>query len=521
MLIPLGPVIVFGASNFPLAFSVAGGDTASAFAAGCPVVVKAHPAHPGTSELVAIAIDRALDSCGLPQGLFSLLHGGPEISLALVRHPLARAVGFTGSRHAGLALWQAANARPEPIPVFAEMSSLNPLFILPGALRERARTAGAGSQNIRDHGRRAVLHQARADLRLRRPGVRRVRGTVCPSHRRRRAGNDAQRAHLRGVSRGLDRMEAIPGVVTLAMSDTEPDSARTHGEPVVFATDAENFLLHRRAARGGFRTLHAARDGTDLDGTEAVARSLEGQLTATLHATPEELAACRGSARDPRAQSRASACSTGFRPAWKSVPRCITAVRFPPRRTRISPASARRRMLRFTRPVCYQNFPADALPPELQDTNPRGIMRLVNGQLTRDPAVGSRDQCRLHIQPRIQRVVFDELPARLDDVAHEDGEHAVGFDGVVFVEVHLQHLAFVRVHRGLVELLRVHFAEPFEALDGEAAFADFEDVVEDLRDGEERVRDGFVAFAFDEFEDRRVAVGVVLDLQALLRRVRR
>ena len=128
MLIPLGPVVVFGASNFPLAFSVAGGDTASALAAGNPVVVKGHPAHPGTSELVATAITRAVDACGV----FSMLHGnGPEIGMALVRHPLARAVGFTGSRKAGRALFDAAAARPEPIPVFAEMSSVNPIFVLP------------------------------------------------------------------------------------------------------------------------------------------------------------------------------------------------------------------------------------------------------------------------------------------------------------------------------------------------------------------------------------------------------
>ncbi len=138
MLIPIGPVIVFGSSNFPLAFSVAGGDTASALAAGCPVVVKAHRAHPGTSELVAGAIMRAVDACGLPGGVFSLLHGsGAEIGTALVRHPFTRGVGFTGSRAAGRALFDAAAARPDPIPVFSEMSSLNPVFILPGALRER------------------------------------------------------------------------------------------------------------------------------------------------------------------------------------------------------------------------------------------------------------------------------------------------------------------------------------------------------------------------------------------------
>ncbi|KAB0615389.1 aldehyde dehydrogenase family protein, partial [Castellaniella defragrans] len=143
--IPVGPVAVFGASNFPLAFSVAGGDTASALAAGAPVVVKAHPAHPGTSELVGRAIRRAVQRCGLHEGVFSLLAGpGHELSLALVGHPAIRAVGFTGSRQGGLALMRAAAARPVPIPVYAEMSSTNPVFLLPGALAARAEAIARG-----------------------------------------------------------------------------------------------------------------------------------------------------------------------------------------------------------------------------------------------------------------------------------------------------------------------------------------------------------------------------------------
>src|SRR4029453_12588820 len=139
MLVPLGPVAVFGASNFPLAFSVAGGDTASALAAGCPVVVKGHPAHPGTSELVARAINSAVEEVGLPPGVFSLIQGAsPSVSLAVVEHSATKAVGFTGSLPAGRALFGAAVRRPEPIPVYAEMGSVNPVFVLPGALGQRA-----------------------------------------------------------------------------------------------------------------------------------------------------------------------------------------------------------------------------------------------------------------------------------------------------------------------------------------------------------------------------------------------
>src|SRR5690606_13231410 len=138
---PLGPVGVFGASNFPLAFSVAGGDTTSALAAGCPVVFKAHPAHPGTCEMVGMAIRRAVEKTGMPEGTFSMVHGkSTAVGLAIVRHPLIKAIGFTGSYRGGKALFDVANSRPVPIPVYAEMGSTNPVFILPSAMRERRDT---------------------------------------------------------------------------------------------------------------------------------------------------------------------------------------------------------------------------------------------------------------------------------------------------------------------------------------------------------------------------------------------
>ena len=148
MLIPIGPVAIWGASNFPLAFSVAGGDTAAAFAARNPVVVKAHPAHPGTSEMVGRAIIQAVRACNLPEGMFSLLHGTkPETSLALVRHQAIQAGAFTGSLKAGRALFEAASQRSEPIPFYAEMGSVNPVFVLPGALKERGESIAQGLKN--------------------------------------------------------------------------------------------------------------------------------------------------------------------------------------------------------------------------------------------------------------------------------------------------------------------------------------------------------------------------------------
>ncbi len=201
-LIPLGPVAVFGASNFPLAFSVAGGDTASAFAAGCPVVVKAHLAHPGTAELVGRAVKAAVAECGLPEGVFSLLFGpGAVVGAGLVADRRIRAVGFTGSRSGGLALMRIARERPEPIPVYAEMSSINPVILLPAALR------AAGCANwlrvcwLTHDGCWAVLHKSWtcACCGRSRPG---------PVYRRGRAGRQclARRAHAdAGDSQGLFR----------------------------------------------------------------------------------------------------------------------------------------------------------------------------------------------------------------------------------------------------------------------------------------------------------------------------
>ena len=383
MLIPLGPVVIFGASNFPLAFSVAGGDTASAFAAGCPVIVKAHPAHPGTSELVGLAIQRAIEKCGLPAGIFAMLHGCSAIGLTLVGHPLTRAVGFTGSRAGGVALWKAANDRPEPIPVFAEMSSLNPIFILPGALRERRAqiveglktsvTMGVGQFCTKPG---LVFGLGGEDFENFAEQFGQAIGSAAP-------GTMLHAGIATAYHHGLDCMEKVPGVVALAMSDAEPIAAKTHGEPVVFATDAHDFLQHRELHHevfGPYTLLVTAGTWTEL---EAAARSLEGQLTATLFATADDLAA----ASDLIAilEKKAGRLLLNQFPTGVEVcPAMQHGGPFPAttdsRFTSVGTAA----IARFARPVCYQNFPADALAPELRDENPRGIFRTVNGELTRD-----------------------------------------------------------------------------------------------------------------------------------------
>jgi NADP-dependent aldehyde dehydrogenase len=383
MLQPLGPVIVFGSSNFPLAFSVAGGDTASALAAGCPVVVKGHRAHPGTSELIAGAIYRAIEACGLPHGVFSLLHGaGPEVGISLVRHPFARAVGFTGSHVAGRALFDAANSRRDPIPVFAEMSSLNPLVVLPGALRER-------SQQIAE-GLRASVTMGVGQF-CTKPGlVFGMGGTDFEAFgeafaQAMRAAPPATMLHpgiCHSFHEGLDAIARVPGVVQLAVSQTEPDPAKTHGEPVVFATDAETFLQHQELHAevfGPFTLLVTARTFTEL---ETTLKALDGQLTATIHATPGDLA--EASDLLTILERKAGRVILNGFPTGVEVCAAMnhggpypatTDVRY----TSVGTAAIQR----WARPMCYQSFFADALPLELRDENPRGVMRNLNGELTR------------------------------------------------------------------------------------------------------------------------------------------
>lgn len=387
MLLPLGPVVVFGSSNFPFAFSVAGGDTASALATGNPVVVKAHSGHPGTSELVATAVRRAVAACGLPEGVFSLLQGsGKVLGPALARHPFTRAIGFTGSRVAGRALFDAAAARPEPIPVFAEMSSLNPVFLLPGALRERA--AGLAE------GLRASVTLGVGQF-CTKPGlVFAVRGADFDRFREALAGQLAAVAPAtmlhagicESYHEGLARAAGVHGVQPLARSGQAPDPGRTHGEAVVLATDVANFRAHPELAEEVFGPFALVIAAADLAELEQVARGMEGQLTATVHGTAADLAQA-GPLLRLLERKVGRVIVNGFPTGVEVSPAMNHGGPYPAttdgRFTSVGTAA----LQRFVRPVCYQNFPGAQLPPPLQDANPLGLWRLVNGQLTQD-AVG-------------------------------------------------------------------------------------------------------------------------------------
>ncbi len=381
VLVPLGPVAVYGASNFPLAFSVAGGDTASAFAAGCPVIVKAHPAHPATSEIAARAIIAAAEASGMPSGVFSLLHSTRnEIARALVEHPHIKAVGFTGSLRAGRALFDAASRRPEPIPVYAEMGSVNPVFVLPGALAERGASIAEGLKDsvtlgvgqfctnpgltigVSDERFAAFVDQLDGLMRGAPPGTM-LTQAICRSY-----------------EAGVMRLGGIAGVSMTRSSKTAEDSQAL---PSLLVTDAAVFLRHHEVGEELFGPSTVVVRCNSREELERVARELEGQLTATIHGTPadlDEYASLVSILEHKAGRLIVNAFPTGV----EVCPSMQHGGPYPATTDSRSTSVGTAAINRFARPVAYQNFPQSLLPPELQDGNPRRIWRLVDGELTRD-----------------------------------------------------------------------------------------------------------------------------------------
>ena len=386
MLRPLGPIVVFGASNFPLAFSVAGGDTASALAGGNPVIVKAHAAHPGTSELVGQMVRDSVRECGLPEGAFSLLFGtGAEIGVALMKHPLVKGGGFTGSRTAGRILMDVAGSRPEPIPFYAEMSSTNPFFILPGALRERSESIAAGlhtsftmgaGQFCTKPGMVFFPHSSEAATFTEK--LRQLVAGSAPFHLLTKSIYSSYDAALAG------RKNNTAVRLVAEVRKGAPDCGFAVGA-ALFETDADTFLSsHLDAEIFGPTTLlvrHSKRDQI-LE----IARSLEGQLTATIHGTAQDLHdfADLISILEGRV---GRLVFNGFPTGVEVCNAMVHGGPYPSTSDGRSTSVGTRAIFRFTRPVCYQGFPEDALPEELKDSNRSGIWRMVDGQMTREATV--------------------------------------------------------------------------------------------------------------------------------------
>lgn len=382
-LVPVGPVVVFGASNFPFAYSTAGGDTASALAAGCPVIVKAHPAHAETSELVAKAIARAVKAEGLPAGVFAHVHGAStETGKTLVTHPQTRAVGFTGSYGGGKALFDWANQRKVPIPVFAEMGSINPIFILPGKLavsgKELAATL-AGSvtlgvgQFCTNPGLIIGIEGPDLDLFIEELGAAIANATP---------GTMLHPGIAKAYTEKRGAALAQQDVATIAVSATKPQV--NQGTPTLASATAEAFfrnpLLHQEVF-GPYSLIIQCKHPEEM---LEVARHLEGQLTTTLMATDEDI-------HDHPELVRATLDICG-RLILNGVP---TGVRvalsmqhggpFPATTDSRFTSVGADGIKRWARPLSYQSWPDHLLPDALKNGNPLGLWRTINNTLTQAP----------------------------------------------------------------------------------------------------------------------------------------
>jgi alpha-ketoglutaric semialdehyde dehydrogenase len=382
MQIPLGPVVVFGASNFPLAFSVAGGDTASALAAGCTVVVKAHPAHPATSELIGKAIQKAAQSTGMPDGVFSLLFGdGPVLGGRLVKHPEIKAVGFTGSFAGGKALFDLAVRREVPIPVYAEMGSTNPVFILPETVKNQADifaknfsgsvTLGVG-QFCTNPG--MLIYEDSASGK---EFTKKLEGEF-----QQVAGGVMLASNIyKSYNAGIDRHTAVAGVETLAKGK-QSDAFNT-ASPVLFKTNSTVLKEHPDLAEEIFGPTSLVVEATSKEDVLQIARNLTGHLTATVHGTEKDLIDYKD-LLDILEQKVGRVIINGFPTGVEVCSAMVHGGPFPATTDSRSTSVGTAAIFRFTRPVSLQSMPQALLPDELKNSNPLGIWRLVNGDLTKD-----------------------------------------------------------------------------------------------------------------------------------------
>ncbi len=387
LLRPIGPVAVFGPANFPLAYTVAGGDTASALAAGCPVVVKAHSSHPGTSELVGHAVVRAVRTCGLHPGVFSLLFGsGRAIGGGLVAHPAIKAVGFTGSQAVGRQLYDRCAARPDPIPFFGELSSINPVCLLPGAMAARADAIATGlhasvtlgvGQFCTNPG--LVLFVAGT------PGadafVERLSALLWATP----AAAMLNRGTRASYGASLQRVGGAPGVETLLAASTETGPGGCHATAALFRTEAKTFAANHALHEEIFGPATLLVACTDVAEMVATLGALGGQLTATVHGEPGELEAAPALFATLE-QLAGRIIHGGFPTGVEVCPSIVHSGPWPATTDVRFTSVGTGAIFRWARPVCYQGFPQSALPPEVRDAA-TGALRLVNGTPTRD-AVG-------------------------------------------------------------------------------------------------------------------------------------
>ena len=374
---PLGPVAVFGASNFPLAFSVAGGDTVSALAAGCPVVVKAHPAHPGTCHLVASAIQQAIHKTEMPQGAFNMVHGiTHQVGTWLVEHPAIKAVGFTGSYAGGKALFDLAAQRPDPIPVYAEMGSVNPVFFLPGALRDKCEELAKGLAASVTLGNGQFCTNPGLFVLVNDPVgmefVQKLKEAVEAVHVGPLLTQNIRKQYLSSIQRlAADaRINMLTGIKTDIV------------QPHVFTTNAENASNHHYITEEIFGPCTMGILVKDKLETITFANALKGQLTATLHATKEDLEEYK-ELIEILQQKAGRLIINGFPTGVEVSHAMVHGGPFPATTDSRSTSVGTQAIYRFTRPVCFQDFPNELLPAALKNENPLNIIRKVDNKLVR------------------------------------------------------------------------------------------------------------------------------------------
>lgn len=382
MLVPLGPVVVFGASNFPFAYSTAGGDTACAFAAGCPVIVKAHPAHAQTSEIVAGAILKAATACKMPEGIFAHVHGsGFEVGKALVTHPYTRAVGFTGSTSGGKQLFEWGNQRKEPIPVFAEMGSINPVFLLPEKLNQSAADIAkmyAGSITL---GVGQFCTNPGLIIGIESDALQQFITALGKEIQPIVPGKMLHPGIAKAFAEKKSAALAQTGVITVAESATEVKE--NEGKPTVASASGKAFLNNPVLHQEVFGPYSIVIRCSNMQEMIEVVKHLEGQLTATLMATDNDI-----TGNNELVEEVKNICG---RFILNSVPTgvevCLSMQHGGP-----YPATTDARFTsvgadgikRFARPVAFQNWSNRLLPDELKNENPLGIWRTVNTELTKN-----------------------------------------------------------------------------------------------------------------------------------------
>ncbi len=381
MLIPLGPVMVFGASNFPFAYSAAGGDTASALAAGCPVILKVHPLHPGTDEMVGQAIIGAAKKTNMPDGVFSLVFSNEAMTIRLVKDIAIKAIGFTGSRKGGMAIFKAAVNREEPIPVYAEMSAVNPVILLPGAVAANASGIAQGYATsvtmgigqfctnpglvfmVDDENSKVFLKTLSENIEKSAPATM-LSKNICTTY-----------------SEGIEKLKNV--ATLFAKSNAIAAANKTEAAPYVFTVAQKDFMLNKNLSQEVFGPEGLIILCKDVNEICEALQNLEGQLTATVHANAEDEKYLQP-VIELMKEKAGRILFGGFPTGVEVCDAMVHGGPFPATTDAKSTSVGSAAILRFVRPVAYQNFPQQLLPHALKDNNPLNILRLFNGERSKD-----------------------------------------------------------------------------------------------------------------------------------------